>query len=216
MADRLQETADSGDATAKAMLEGEVREHFLNLTRIALALAGGLTAPDPPAVPEQARQDAIGSTVLELTGWASVPHTTVEAIYDWLFADEAAFLAGAEMRIEAVQRILENPTLREVSVPHPNTGDMVLVTREEILAQAEADLRVMEAAQRYNEKQLQWHRRLVGALGPYGGDTTSIGEAVRRAAQELGIEQGGRSFEEFAKLVVAAAEARPRATQGSA
>jgi hypothetical protein len=36
----------------------------------------------------------------------------------------------------------------------------------------------------------------------------SIGEAVRSAAQDLGIEQGGRSFEEFAGLVVAAAEAR--------
>jgi hypothetical protein len=53
MADRLQEMADSGDATAMAMLEGEVREHFLNLTRIALALAGGMTAPEPPTIPKQ-------------------------------------------------------------------------------------------------------------------------------------------------------------------
>ncbi|TMC09175.1 MAG: hypothetical protein E6J41_11200 [Chloroflexi bacterium] len=214
MADRLQKMADSGDVTAKAMLEAEVREHFLNLTRIALALAGGLTAPDPPAVPEQARQDAIASTVIRLTGWASVPNATVEAIYRWLFADESAFLASAEMRVEAVQRILENPTLREVSLPHPDTGDTVLVTCEEILEHAEADLRVMEAAQRYDEKQLRWHRRLVGALGPYGDDAPSVGEAVRRAAVDLGVEQGGRSFEEFADLVVAAAEARGTAAAG--
>jgi len=37
---------------------------------------------------------------------------------------------------------------------------------------------------------------------------------MRRAAQDLGIEQGERSFEEFAGLVVAAAEARHGATAG--
>jgi hypothetical protein len=31
---------------------------------------------------------------------------------------------------------------------------------------------------------------------------------VRRAAQDLGVERGGRSFEEFAGIVVAAEEAR--------
>jgi hypothetical protein len=143
-----------------------------------------------------------------------VPHTTVEAIYRWLFGDEAAFLAGAEMRVEAVQRILESPTLREVGVPHPDTGDTVIVTGEQILEHAEADLRVMEGAQRYNETQLRWHRRLILALRPYGDRGTSVGEAVRRAAQDLGIEQGGRSFEEFAGLVGAAVEARHGAMAG--
>jgi hypothetical protein len=42
----------------------------------------------------------------------------------------------------------------------------------------------------------------------------SVGEAVRRAARDVGIEQGGRSFEEFAGLVVAAAEARGGAAAG--
>jgi hypothetical protein len=170
MAARQQEMADSGDATAKAMLEAEVREEMLNLARISLALAGGLTAPDPPAVPKQQRIDAIVATVNELTGWTSVPHATIEAIYRWLFGDEAAFLAGAEIRVEAVQRILENRTLHDVSVPHPDTGDLVPVTREEILEHAEADHRGLVAAERYAVRQAAWHGRLIRALRPYGDD----------------------------------------------
>jgi hypothetical protein len=208
MAARLQAMAESGGATAKAMLEAEVRGHLLNLARISLALAGGLTAPDPPAVPKPARFDAIAATMLKLTGWTSVADGTVEAIYRWLFGDVAAFVAGMEMRLEAGLRILEDPTLREVHLPHPDTrragaGDAPGDSRA-----WRADHRVLEAAARYTERRVAWHRRLIHALRPYGDRSTSLGEAVRRAARELGGEQAGRSFEEFAGLVVAAAEAR--------
>jgi hypothetical protein len=37
------------------------------------------------------------------------------------------------MRVEASLRILENPDLREVRVPHPETSEPVVVSREEIL-----------------------------------------------------------------------------------
>lgn len=66
---------------------------------------------------------------------------------------------------------------------------------------------MLEAAERYAEKQARGHGRLIRALQPDGDRSTSFGEAVRRAAQDLGIERNGQSFEEFAGLVVAAAEA---------
>lgn len=77
-----------------------------------------------------------------------------------------------------------------------------------MLFQHQADGRVLEADRRYEERQARWHARLIRALRPYGDRTTSIGEAMERAARDLGIERNGRSFEEFAGLVVAAAEAR--------
>ena len=86
----------------------------------------------------------------------------------------------------------------------------MLVTREEIIEHAEADGRVLEAAQRYEEKQAQRHGRLIAALRPYGDRTTSIDDAVRRAAADLGIEADGCGFDELASLVVAAAEAGGR------
>jgi hypothetical protein len=61
MADRLQEMADGGDATATAMLKAEVDGAFLNMARVSLALAGALWAPDPPAVPKQQRIDSIAA-----------------------------------------------------------------------------------------------------------------------------------------------------------
>ena len=88
------------------------------------------------------------------------------------------------------------------------------VTREEILEHTKADGRVLEAAQRYSAKQTAWHGRLIRALRPYGDRSTSIGQAVQRAAQGLGIERNGRTFEEYAGLVVAAAEARDEAADG--
>ena len=214
MADRLQEMADGGDATAKDMLEAEVRGHLLNLARISLALVGGLTAPDPAAIPKQQRTDSIAATVLELTGWTSVDSETVDAIYRWLFGDEAAFVAGTEMRVEAGLRMLDNDDPGPVRVPHPETGETVVVTREEILEHAEDDGRVLAAAQQYQEGQMRWHSRLIRALRPYGDRSTSVGEAMRRAARDLGIERGARSFEEFAGFVVAAAEARDGAAAG--
>ena len=65
-----------------------------------------------------------------------------------------------------------------------------------------------EAVQRYEEKQLQRHGRLIAALRPYGDRTTSVGDAVRRAAADLGVDATARGFDELANLVVAAAEAR--------
>jgi len=110
--------------------------------------------------------------------------------------------------MEAGLRMLDNRDPSPVSVVHPDTGEAVLVTREEILEHDDADRRVLEAAQQYQDQQMRWHRRLSHALQPYGDRNTSVGEAVRRAARDLGIEQGERSFEEFAELVVADAEAR--------
>jgi hypothetical protein len=52
---------------------------------------------------------------------------------------------GTEMRVEASLRILENPDLREVHVPHRETSEPVLVSREEILEHTEVDGRVLEA-----------------------------------------------------------------------
>jgi hypothetical protein len=150
--------------------------------------------------------DSIAATVLELTGWTSVDSETVGAIYRWLFGDEAAFLAGTELRVEAGLQMLDNHDPSPVRVPHPDTGEMILVTRDEILEHAKDDARVLDAANGYSERQAAWHGRLIRALQPYGAGSTSVGEAVRRAAQDLGIEQGERSFEEFAGLVVAAAE----------
>jgi hypothetical protein len=151
MAARLREMADGGDATAKAMLEAEVHGHVLNLARISLALAGALTAPDPPAVPKPARLRAIASTVAEVAARTSVPFDTVAVVYLWLFGDEALYLMGTDMRVEAGLQMLENRQLREVRVTHPGTGELVLVTREEILKHADDDRRVLEAALRYEE-----------------------------------------------------------------
>jgi hypothetical protein len=184
----------------------------LNLARISLALAGALSAPDPPQLPKQQRMDSIAATVLELTGWTSVDSETVGTIYRWLFGDEAALVVDTRVRVEASLHILENPDLREVEVPHPETSEMVLVTRDDILEHADNDGRVLEAAGCYEAKQARWQSRLIRALRPYGDRNTSVGEAVRRAALDLGIAQDGRSFEEFAGLVVAAAEARHGAT----
>ena len=101
-------------------------------------------------------------------------------------------------------------------MPHPDAGELVLVlvTREQIIEHAEADGRVLEAARRYEERQARRHGRLIAALRPYGDRTTSVGDALRRAAQDLGIKRNGRSFEEFAGLVVAAVEARDGAEDG--
>jgi hypothetical protein len=158
--------ADSGDATAKALLEAEVREDVLNLAHISLGLAGALSVPDPPAVPKPARLRAIAATVVELTGWTSVPFDTVATVYLWLFGDEALYLMGTEMRVEAGLQMLENRQLREVRVTHPGTGELVLVTWEEILKHADDDRRALEAAQRYEEAQRRRHERLIAALRP--------------------------------------------------
>ncbi len=85
--------------------------------------------------------DAIAITVLKLTGWTSVDAETVNAVYRWLFGDEALFVAGMEMRLEAGLQMLENPALREVRVPHPHAGEPVLITREEIREHGAADHR---------------------------------------------------------------------------
>ena len=205
---RLQEIAEAGDETARAAMEAPANEVFLNLARISLALAGAAWVPDPPAVPKQQRIDSIAATVLELTGWTSVDSETVGAIYRWLSGDEALFVASTEMRVEAGRRMFDNQDPSPVRVPHPNTGEVVLVTREEILEHADADRCVLDADVRYQERHARWHGRLISALRPYGDRSTSVGEAVERAARDLGIERNGRSFEEFAGLVVASAEAR--------
>ena len=56
------------------------------------------------------------------------------------------------------------------------------MTREEIIEHAEADGRVLEAAQRCEEKRARRHGRLIAALRPYGDRTTSVGDGARRVA----------------------------------
>lgn len=74
----------------------------------------------------------MASTVLELTGWTPVRCEGVEAIYRWLFGDDALFVLWTEMRLEAGLHMVENRGLREVRVPHSDAGELALVTREGI------------------------------------------------------------------------------------
>jgi hypothetical protein len=149
VAAQLQEMADAGDETAKAMMDAQLNGFLLATARTIIALEGAPWVSEPPTIPKQQRIDSIAATVLGLTGWTSVDSETTEAIYRWLFGDEALFVAGMEMRVEASLRILENPDLREVHVPHPDTGESVLVTRDDLLEHADEDGRVLEAAGRY-------------------------------------------------------------------
>jgi hypothetical protein len=73
--------------------------------------------------------DSIAATVLELNGRTSVDSSTVGAVYRWLFGAEAAFVVDTEIRVEASLRILENPDLRDVHVPHPG-GSLGCGSRE--------------------------------------------------------------------------------------
>jgi hypothetical protein len=57
-------------------------------------------------------------------------------------------------------------------------------------------------------------RRPIRALRPYGDDSTFVGEALRRAAADLGIDADGRSFDHFAGVAVAAPEATGGAAAG--
>ena len=54
---------------------------------------------------------------------------------------------------------------------------------------------------------------MIRALRPYGDDSTSVGDALRRAAADLGIEADGRAGA-LAEMVMAAAEARGGAAAG--
>ncbi len=204
VAARLREMAEAGDKTAEAVMDAPLNVFLLAMARTTIALEGAPWVPEAPTVPKQQRMDSIAATVLERTGWTSVTNEAVEVIYRWLFGDEALFVAGMEMRLEAGLQMLENPALREVHVPHPDTGEFMVVTRQEIREHGEADHRVLEAAERYFERQVAWHGRLLRALRPYGDDSTSVGDAFRRAAADIGIDPAGRSLEDLAELVVAA------------
>jgi hypothetical protein len=206
--------AETGDATAKEVTESLIHDIATALARTAIALHGARWVPAAPEFPKEQRKDAIASIVLRLTGWPSVDDATVEAIYRWLFGDEALYLIGTEMRLEAGQRILRDPALQAVEVAHPDTGELVFITRDEIREHGADDLRVLEAAQRYADQQASWHSRLLRVLEPYADDRTSVGDALHRAATDLGIETTGRTPEELAELVMAASEARGRESAG--
>lgn len=206
--ERVQELVSAGNPYVSPLAELLLGNFLANRGRVQIALMGTRWHPTPPVMPKQQRIDAIASTVLALTGWPSVADDTVQAVYRWLFGDEALFLIGTEMRVEAGRRMLESRDLRPVRVPYPDTGELVLVTREEIIEHADADGRVLEAALRYEERQARSHGRLIAALRPYGDRTTSVDDAMRRAAADLGIEADGRGFHQLASLVVVAAEAR--------
>jgi hypothetical protein len=81
-----------------------------------------------------------------------VSEEAVQAIHRWLFGDEAEFLAGIEMRLEAGARMVERGDLTDFGVVHPDTGELVLITREDILKHAEADDRALEPADRYGKR----------------------------------------------------------------
>ena len=85
---RIEEMAEAGDETAKAVLEAQIHDVAMAHARSAIALYGARWVPTAPEVPKQERQDTIAATVLELTGWTSVDDETVQAIYRWLFGDE--------------------------------------------------------------------------------------------------------------------------------
>lgn len=74
------------------------------------------------------------------------------------------------------------------------------------LEHADADRRVLEAAERFAARQAPWHGRLIRALRPYGDYSTSVGEALCRAAADLGGRRGRARFRRWAGAVVAAAE----------
>jgi hypothetical protein len=59
----------------------------------------------------------------------------------------------------------------------------------------------MHGTPRRTARQAARHGRLIRALRPHGDDSTSVGEAVRRAAAELGLEADGRGFEDLAGLM---------------
>jgi hypothetical protein len=86
---RVEEMAGAGDANAKGVTEILVHDIVTALARTAIALRGARWVPAPPEVPREQRQDAIASTVLRLTGWPSVDDETVQAVYRWLYGDEA-------------------------------------------------------------------------------------------------------------------------------
>ncbi len=133
-------------AARDELAHAEFDERCLKVARIELVLAGARWAPDPPELPKQQPMDSIAATVLDITRWTSVDSESVEATYRWLFGGEAAFVAGAELRLEAELRMLDNPALREVRLPHTDTGGMVLVTREKILEHADDYHRMVEVA----------------------------------------------------------------------
>ena len=75
------------------------------------------------------------------------------------------------------------------------------------LEPAEKTQSVLEAGERQSASQARQHRRLIRALRPSGDDSTSVGDAPRAAAADLGIEAGGRGFEALTGVVVAAVTA---------
>lgn len=131
---------------------------------------------------------------------------TVEAVYWWLFGDEARYIHGADLRIAAGTRILENPRLGAVQIVDPKIGKPVLVWREEIRDHAETDVAVMLAAQEYADQQLH-HQRVQRLLEPYARDGMLVGDVLLAAAREHGIDPAGRSTEDLVDVVLAAVKA---------
>jgi hypothetical protein len=205
--ERVRELVSAGNPYVAPLSELLLNDFVANRARVQIALMGTRWHPSPPVVPKQARKDAIASTVLELTGWQAVPEETVEAIYCWLFGDEARYMHGAELRMAAGQRIMANPRLGAVQLVDPRIGKPVLVTREEIRDHAETDLAVMLAAHEYADQQLQYHARAQRLLEPYARDGMKVGDVVLAAAREHGIDPAGRSTEDLVDVVLAAIEA---------
>jgi len=151
------------------------------------------------------RRRTVPDLLPKIAAAATYLNTVLRHVYRWLFGDEALYVVGMEPRVEAGPRFVEGPGLGAVHVPHPDTGDLVLVTREEVARHGADDLRVLNFALRYDEAPMRWHERLIRALRRYGDRGTSVGEVPRRAAADHGIDAAGRGFEALAELVVAAA-----------
>lgn len=204
---RVTELLGAGNPVIAAMSEQLAHEFIVNRARVAIAVMGARWHPTLPTVPKPARIDAIADTVLSLTGTADVADDTVQAIYGWLFGDEALYVHQMELRVEAGQRIVANPQLQQVLVRHPDTGERALVTRAEVKQYGDADVATMVAAHEYVAEQLRFHSRVMLLMERYARrDDMTVGEALNIAARENGIEPAGHDARKLVDVVWAAVE----------
>ena len=204
---RVTELLGAGNPVVTAMSEQMAHEFIVNRARVAIAMMGAKWHPTPPTVPKPARIDAIADTVLSLTGSAAVDDDTVQAIYGWLFGDEALYVHQMELRVEAGKHITENPQLQEVLVRHPDSRELALVTRAEVRQYGEADVAAMLAAHEYVAEQVRFHSRVMRLIDSYARhDNMTVGEALGFVAREHGIDPAGRDAKELVDVLWAAVE----------
>jgi hypothetical protein len=133
---------------------------------------------------------------------------TSAAVAGGCSAARALSVLAAELRLEACLRILEDPRRRNVRVLYPDPASMCSARAKRSWSTPTPTIGGLEAAERYAARKAVWHGRVIRALRPCGDGSTCVGDAVRWAAADLGVEAAGRSFEEIAGLVTVAVEAR--------